>query len=376
MGANGDAMSSNNVILKTGRALCFALISQVVLLGLSTKVAQAAEPGEPLVVGVYPSPPFAMPKDNGAWEGISVDLWHTLALSLKRPFQLKVMEYDALIEAIGEGKVDVGIGSIVVTAHDEEYIDYSHAFFSTGLSIVTRQSGNDGLFASLTRIFSMRVMLPLLLLMGVLIGVGLVIWLFERRQNTDQFDSSMVKGVGSGMWWAAVTFTTVGYGDKAPVTAGGRAIGVVWMFLSLFIIAAFTGAISSAMTVQTMKSTVHGREDLARVRVGVVHGSPGEDYMRDHRMNSILYETLQEALQAVIDENVDAVVAEKSILSHVINEVYPEHLIVLPHTFGMNNHAFVFASESPLREPINRLLLKFIETNEWPETLHRYLGEY
>ena len=98
--------------------------------------------------------------------------------------------------------------------------------------------------------------------------------------------------------------------------------------------------------------------------------------MRDHRMNSILYETLQEVLQAVIDENVDAVVAEKSILSHVINEVYPEHLIVLPHTFGMNNHAFVFASESPLREPINRLLLKFIETNEWPETLHRYLGEY
>lgn len=106
------------------------------------------------------------------------------------------------------------------------------AFFSSGLSIITRQSGSDGPLAALSRLFSKEVLLPLLALMSVLLAVGLVVWLFERRKNAEQFDSSVVKGVGSGMWWAAVTFTTVGYGDKAPVTAGGRIVGLVWMFLS------------------------------------------------------------------------------------------------------------------------------------------------
>ena len=133
---------------------------------------------------------------------------------------------------------------------------------------------------------------------------------------------------------------------------------------------------SSAMTVQTMKGTVHGREDLARVKVGVVHGSPGEEYMRDRRMNSIRYETLEEALRAVVDERVDAVVAEKPVLAHMIDMIHPEHLIMLPHTFGMDNHAFILPSESPLREPVNRLLLQFVETDAWSRILHRYLGAY
>ena len=45
-------------------------------------------------------------------------------------------------------------------------------------------------------------------------GVGSLIWLAERRRNAEQFAEPLA-GIGSGMWFALVTLTTVGYGDKA-----------------------------------------------------------------------------------------------------------------------------------------------------------------
>lgn len=39
--------------------------------------------------------------------------------------------------------------------------------------------------------------------------------------------------IGTALWWACVTVTTVGYGDHYPVTAAGRAIGIVLMIVGV-----------------------------------------------------------------------------------------------------------------------------------------------
>lgn len=47
------------------------------------------------------------------------------------------------------------------------------------------------------------------------------------------------------MWWALVTVTTVGYGDKFPVTSGGRGVAVVLMLLGIGLIGILTASVAS-----------------------------------------------------------------------------------------------------------------------------------
>jgi voltage-gated potassium channel len=74
-----------------------------------------------------------------------------------------------------------------------------------------------------------------------LIGASLV-FLFEGSVN-DQF-----KAMGDAIWWVLVTMTTVGYGDKVPITTGGRVIGIIIMFFGLALLSSFTATISSFLS--------------------------------------------------------------------------------------------------------------------------------
>ena len=54
-----------------------------------------------------------------------------------------------------------------------------------------------------------------------------------------------VESFWSGVWWAVVTATTVGYGDIAPTSPGGRAIAVVLMLVGVGLVATLAAAIAA-----------------------------------------------------------------------------------------------------------------------------------
>lgn len=47
------------------------------------------------------------------------------------------------------------------------------------------------------------------------------------------------------LWWAVSTVTTVGYGDHFPVTAAGRAVGVVLMFAGVGLLGVITASVAA-----------------------------------------------------------------------------------------------------------------------------------
>ncbi len=80
-----------------------------------------------------------------------------------------------------------------------------------------------------------------LAIFGVLLfgGTGGVITLLELGKN-DQFQSYF-----DGIWWAVITFSTVGYGDKSPVTVPGQTITIVAIFGSMALVSLLSGTFAS-----------------------------------------------------------------------------------------------------------------------------------
>ncbi len=78
---------------------------------------------------------------------------------------------------------------------------------------------------------------------------------------------SSVTDLGDGMWWSLVTITTVGYGDIAPVTPGGKLIGGALMIGGMFTLALFAGIVGRTF----VSVLVSLREDQYRMEYHINH---------------------------------------------------------------------------------------------------------
>ena len=59
-------------------------------------------------------------------------------------------------------------------------------------------------------------------------------------------DNKGFPSIGSGLWWAVQTVTTVGYGDHVPETTGGQIMAAVVMLLGIGFVTVITASITGA----------------------------------------------------------------------------------------------------------------------------------
>jgi voltage-gated potassium channel len=81
---------------------------------------------------------------------------------------------------------------------------------------------------------------PLSVTAGVLVlGATLAFHSFEVETNP------AVGSLFDSFWWSMCTVTTVGYGDIAPVTTGGRVVALFLMLFGVGVLAAYTALVAS-----------------------------------------------------------------------------------------------------------------------------------
>ena len=66
-------------------------------------------------------------------------------------------------------------------------------------------------------------------------------------------DRENFPSIGSGLWWAVQTVTTVGYGDHVPTTVAGRLVAASVMLFGIGFLTVITAAITSTFVAQSRR---------------------------------------------------------------------------------------------------------------------------
>lgn len=355
------------------------------LLLVPALAAAQSEPGRlperPLRVGTKVVKPFAFRDAQGNWIGISVDLWHEIAASRGWTYDwVEAPNTNALVDSVAHGAVDAGIAAITMKPERAAVVDFSNSMYKSGLGIAVRV-GSGGGFAMLKSFLSGAFLRMVGGLAAILFVMGLLMWLLERRANPEQFEPDIRRGLFSGMWWSAVTMTTVGYGDKAPRTGAGRALGLVWMYLGVVMISGFTAIVASSLTTRQITSTVRGADDLYHARVGAKSGESPFDILSSQGIRPVPFPGIHEGLEALARGQIDAFVHDAPVLKFEMVEdaSLGEKLDVLPEPLREEEYGIAVTPTQPpyrnvLREEINSALLELKTNGKLKEIENRYLG--
>ena len=338
------------------------------LAGLISVAVPGAAMAEALRVGVSGAPPFVMPEGEGV-EGISTQIWQEVATRLKQPYEyIYQPNTEANLRAVENGELDLAVGPISITPDRlaNPRIDFTQPYFHSkeGLMIPVKA---PGLWERFKPFFGWAALSSLGGLLILLFLVGNLIWLAERRRNSEHFPPEYLHGVGNGMWFALVTLTTVGYGDRSPVTRTGRTITGVWMLMSLLALSSITAGLASAFTVSLSKlepSAIQDRTDLRGKIVAVVAGTTSPTWAKIYGARARESASLKKAIDLLAKGEVAAVLFDDAPLRYYLQQRPEAPFKMAPFALASQTYGFVIPADSDLRTPIDVVLLQMQRSGE------------
>ncbi|XP_022793852.1 uncharacterized protein LOC111332704 [Stylophora pistillata] len=138
---------------------------------------------------------------------------------------------------------------------------------------------------------------------------GVIIWCLERSRNPHDFPPSFILGTWEGIWWSFVSMTTLGYGDRAPLSPRGRFFAIAWVLFGLVIISLTMAMIAAALTSITLKSEIK----LYGSKVAAEFNSP--EYNVGMRRNAKIdpdkpYYSVDEMTEALLNKEVEGILVD------------------------------------------------------------------
>jgi ABC-type amino acid transport substrate-binding protein len=349
--------------------------SATLLLLLVTTLAHAAgDPPAPMPqapemrVGVFELPPYAMRSGSGDWSGVAVTLFREVAERMQLRHRLVPFASMAeALQAMEQGQLDLIAVGLDPTPDRERFMNFTHAFEQSGTGAAVRMDRRPsfaGLWGQVVRSH-----LPLLLGMtlAIMLAMAAAVGLVERRRNPASFGGSAIRTVGESVWWSVTTMTTVGYGDRVPVTPLGRFLGGAWMLIGFALMTILGGVIASELTVARFHPAIRSISQLLGARCAAAMDSAAMENATSERLAPRAYPALNDALQALNHGQVDAVLGDLNALRWTLREHVFSDLAVLPQPLVVEFVCLGLSPDlpDPIRDALNYWILQVSESARW-----------
>lgn len=91
----------------------------------------------------------------------------------------------------------------------------------------------------------------------LILSVSYGMWITERRGQPEQFGT-----FGNSLWFTMVTMTTVGYGDRSPVTVQGRIVAMFGSLGGIVVVSLLIAVVTEVLTMDSNRTWAVGKANL------------------------------------------------------------------------------------------------------------------
>jgi len=328
-------------------------------------------------VGVLNAEPFAIPDTAMKWTGYAVVMFE--ASSIHARVVPEFREYasaDALIDAVASGEVDAGVGNTLVTSERLERVDFSQPILDAGLRVMVSSEKTSSFFRVIDGLVEGgHARLLAWCVIGAL-GLTVVVSLLLRRFDRE-FTPHLHEGLAESFHHVvsvAVTGKTSYKGGVVPPWIG-RIVAAIWLLFGLATVAYLTSTVTSVMTADVLHRQINGPKDLRGKTIGIAAESGGDTYCSEQKLDIVKFGKFADAVQAMLEHRVDAVVGDASILEYYDLQ-HPEVKVnVVGELFQRRHFGFSFHRDGTnLREKFDIAILALRENGTLDQIRQRWFG--
>ena len=282
-----------------------------------------------------------------------------------------------LLDAVGDGRADLGIAAISITSEREIRFDFSQPILNAGLQILVRgAAGNaEPSPVQLMRLFFSRTLIWLgIALLMIMIPAHLV-WVVERHHRNEIIPSrNYFPGIFHAMFWAAGTLAT--QADHMPRHWMARIIAVLWMFTAVVFVAFYTAQLTASLTAQQIRGSINGPQDLVGRHVGTTRASTAAAYLSENKAQVREFVSIDAVYDALLEKEVDAVVFDAPAILYYASHEGKGLAQVVGGVFHKEDYGIVFPTDSPLRKQVNEGLLALRENGRYQKIYDEWFGKH
>lgn len=382
-----------------GRELGFLLAAMLGLwpqlgLGAAGTGPEAAAPATaPLRVGMaVRSLPCTFYPD-GQWHGSSYEMWSEIAVGANLPFSIvTIPNFRQLLEAGQSGQVDVAVGCINMTPDRLGKYRFSVPTQEDGISVLVRKESVQ-IWRPILRTLGSSSILGLLAgILSFVLVISLLIWRVEKYDKQENTSSTGRPRTFSKLF--QILLTGPGTNVIASTVRGNLLIGLVY-----FVRIVAASVLVSLISVNVIKrsteeaaSGVRGVQDLAGKVVSVGTGSVSEQWVEGYnaqvgasaavksgaRIQIRQIDHLEQACDALISGQVDAVIADDSQVQYYRSKINPRApLQVAIRNIHRQSQGLILAPQLPAETAlrINQSIARLKENGTIDNIKKRWLAD-